>query len=62
MPGSPGDLLHNQTFSVADVQPQIDMALGLGTAGRDLNMDGVVNVVDVAIQINAALTLVCSAR
>jgi hypothetical protein len=44
---------------VADVQVVIDEALGLLPAVNDLNNDGVVNVLDVQKEINAALGLGC---
>jgi hypothetical protein len=39
----------------------INEALGGATAANDLNGDGVVNVIDVQIELNAALTLGCAA-
>ena len=38
----------------------INQALGIAAAANDLNHDGIVNVVDVQIVINAALSLGCS--
>jgi hypothetical protein len=36
--------------------------LGTAAAVNDLNGDGVVNITDVQIEINAALGLACSAK
>jgi uncharacterized protein (TIGR03437 family) len=47
--------------NVADVQREINEALGVTPSANDLNDDGVVNVVDVQIVIDAALGLGCSA-
>ena len=47
--------------NVADVQRVINEALGLASATDDLNQDGAVNVVDVQIEMNAAINLVCKA-
>jgi hypothetical protein len=47
---------------VADVQTIIDEALGLIPAVHDLNQDGVVNLLDVQVVINAALGLGCAAK
>jgi uncharacterized repeat protein (TIGR01451 family) len=47
--------------NIADVQQEINEALGLAPAVNDLNHDGVVNVRDVQIVINAALGLGCAA-
>jgi hypothetical protein len=49
------------TTNVADVQSEINQALGLTAAANDLSNDGVITVVDVQIAINAALGLGCSA-
>lgn len=40
----------------------INEALGVIAAGNDLNQDGVVNVVDLQIVINAALGFGCAAK
>ena len=48
--------------SVADVQLEINEALGNNSAVNDLNGDGVVNVADIQIVINAVLTSVCTAH
>lgn len=56
------DLSQAGTASVADAQRVINEASGATTPTHDLNQDGFVNVVDVQIVIDAALTLGCSAR
>jgi hypothetical protein len=56
------DIDQNGVTNVADVQHEINEALGLAPAVNDLNGDGVVNVADVQIVINAALGLGCTAR
>jgi thermitase len=55
------DITLGSTTSVADVQKMIDEALGLAQAANDLNGDGVVNVLDVQIVIDAVMNLGCSA-
>jgi hypothetical protein len=47
---------------VSDVQSIVIEALGLSAAVNDLDSDGVVNVVDVQIAVNAALGLSCAAQ
>ena len=47
--------------NVADVQSLINEALGRQSATNDLNKDGVVNVVDVEIEIFAILGMGCTA-
>lgn len=59
--GNPCDVDNQGTVNVADVQYEIDEALGLEPALNDLNGDGVVNILDVQIVVNAALGLGCSA-
>jgi hypothetical protein len=44
---------------VVDVQSIINEALGAASAANDLNGDGLINVADVQIEINAALSLGC---
>jgi hypothetical protein len=56
------DLTHVGGATVGDVQTIIDQALGTVRAVNDLNGDGAVNVVDVQIEINAALGVGCSAE
>jgi hypothetical protein len=46
--------------NVADVQLIINQALGQTQAANDLNGDGVVNAVDVEIEITAAFGLGCA--
>ena len=55
------DINGNGTVTVADVQLEINEALGTAPGGNDLNEDGVVNAVDVQIVINAVLNLGCTA-
>jgi len=50
------------TANVAGVQRIINEALGGVTATDDLNQDGVLDAVDIQIEINAALSLGCAAR
>jgi hypothetical protein len=50
----------NFGVTVADVQQMINEGLGAVTSGDDVNTDGVVNVVDVLIVMNAALNKGCS--
>jgi hypothetical protein len=47
--------------SVADVQLLINQALGTQSPTNDLNKDGVVNVVDIEIEIDAILGIGCAA-
>jgi hypothetical protein len=47
--------------TVADVQREINEALGLMAPLNDLNGDGKVNVLDVQIVLNAAMGMGCSA-
>jgi YD repeat-containing protein len=55
------DLNLDSTTNIADVQLDVNEALGVTLAKDDLNADGSVNVVDVQIVINAALGLGCAA-
>lgn len=57
--GSPCDLMPNQNPTVSDVQSIINEALGNAPAINDFDGDGLVNVVDIQIEINAALSLGC---
>jgi hypothetical protein len=47
------------SFTVADAQYIINEALGVSSAGNDLNFDGVVNVADIQLVLNAVMTQVC---
>ena len=47
------------TIGVSEIQMTINQLLGLAQAANDLNGDGVVNIVDVQVVINAALGLGC---
>jgi YD repeat-containing protein len=55
------DILQLGATNAADVQALINEALGAAKANNDLNGDGVVDVVDIEIDINAALGFVCVA-
>jgi hypothetical protein len=48
------------SVDVVDVQTIINEAIGAASAANDLNGDGLVNVADVQIEINAALSLGCT--
>jgi hypothetical protein len=45
---------------IAGVQSLVNQALGANSAANDLNGDGAVNVVDVQIEVNAALGSGCA--
>jgi hypothetical protein len=49
----PGACIQHGTTNVADVQSVINQALGATSASSDMNGDGIVNVVDVQIVIDA---------
>jgi hypothetical protein len=55
------DVGQNGITNVADVQWEVNEALGVAQAVNDLNGDGAVNVVDAQIVIDAVLGLGCSA-
>lgn len=61
-PVSACDVDYLGTTGVADVQSSINQALGATPAANDLNGDGVVNIVDAQVVINAALRLGCATR
>ena len=46
---------------VADLQSLINQALGTASLTNDLNNDGVVNVLDIEIEIDAILGMGCEA-
>jgi hypothetical protein len=46
---------------VADLQSLINQALGTASLTNDLNNDGVVNVLDIEIEIDAILGMGCAA-
>jgi len=50
------------SVSVIDVQSAVNQALGKIRLPMNLNGDGVVNLVDVQIEINAVVTLSCAAK
>ena len=56
---SPCDINGDGTTTVAHVRKMTSEALGASAATDDLNRDGVVNVIDVQIVINATLGLGC---
>jgi hypothetical protein len=60
--GSPCDTNQSGTIDAASVQKVVNEALGVTSAKNDLNHDGVVNVVDAQIVINAVLNLGCLAQ
>jgi hypothetical protein len=53
------DVLHVGSFSVSDVQQIILEAIGSASPVDDLNNDGVINIADVQIVMNAVLSRVC---
>ena len=55
-------LTGGNTVGVTDVQEAINESLGTKSPLHDVNKDGVVNLVDAQIVINAALTLGCSSN
>ena len=55
------DVNHAGSTGIGDVQTMVNEALGGAKANNDLNNDGVVNVVDIEIDIQAVLTSVCVA-
>jgi hypothetical protein len=55
----PCDLKHNALIDVSDVQAILNQMLGISPPANDLTGDGVVNVLDVQIEINAAIGLAC---
>ncbi len=58
---SPCDVNQDTKVDLLDVQKMINEALGTIQAANDLNNDGVLNVVDIQIAIDAVLGLGCSA-
>jgi RHS repeat-associated protein len=58
-PTSRCDISGNAVATIADVQAEINQALGLAGA-NDLNNDSAVNVVDLQIVVNAVLKLGCA--
>jgi uncharacterized repeat protein (TIGR01451 family) len=57
---SPCDVTHDGMTDVSDIQREINEALGAWSPADDLNSDTIVNVMDVQIVINAALSLGCA--
>jgi hypothetical protein len=51
----------DQNPSVTDIQEMINEVLGISSPVHDLNGDGIVNVVDLEIVVNAVLNMGCSA-
>ena len=58
----PCDVLSSGTYTVADAQREINEALGNFPPANDLNADGIVDVVDIQIVINAVLNLGCTTQ
>jgi hypothetical protein len=54
------DITGDATTTVSDLQTAIDEALGVAPPLNDLNGDGVINVVDLEVVVNAVLSLGCS--
>jgi hypothetical protein len=57
---SPCDIDGGTTATLADVQSLVNEARGATAPSNDVNLDGIVNVVDVQIEINAAILLGCT--
>jgi hypothetical protein len=55
------DVTQHTTTTVADIQQVINEALGIAPPANDLSGDGIVDIVDLQIVINAALGKGCSA-
>jgi hypothetical protein len=51
----------NTNVTITDAQQMVNEVLGVSSAGNDLNGDGLVNVVDLQIVLNAAMNQGCSA-
>ena len=58
--GGACDVGNYGSVTVADVQAEINEALGIAAGANDLNADGRVNVTDVQIVMNAALNQGCT--
>jgi hypothetical protein len=56
------DTNQDQTTNIADVQLEINEALGMKPAANDLDASGAVNIVDIQIVLNAVNNLGCSAK
>jgi uncharacterized repeat protein (TIGR01451 family) len=57
---TPCNIEQMQNITVTDIQAVINQALGSAAVANDLNQDGVVNVEDIQIVVNAALALGCT--
>jgi hypothetical protein len=57
--GTTCDVKNTGSLKVPDAQYIINEALGINPAGHDLNFDGVVNIGDVQLVLNAVMTQVC---
>lgn len=55
------DLARTGNVGIQDVQSIVNQALGMSAANNDLSGDSKIDVVDIQIEINAALKLGCSA-
>jgi hypothetical protein len=56
------DLSQNLTTTVTDVQAIVNEVLGVASPVHDLNGDGVVNIVDIQLVVNAAIGFGCLAN
>ena len=54
-PGNPCDVNGDVTVNVADVQGEVNQALGTSACKNDINQDGSCNVIDVQRVVNASL-------
>jgi hypothetical protein len=59
---NPCDVAYNGNIGVADVQTMVNQALGTALPVNHLNQPGMVNVVDIEIEINAVRSAVCLAQ
>jgi len=58
-PPSPCDVNVDGTTNVADVQLEVNMAIGVAPCTADINNDGICNVIDVQRVVNAVLGGLC---
>jgi hypothetical protein len=57
--GTSCDVKQIGSFTIGDLHYVINEALGVSSAGNDINFDGVVNVADIQLVLNSVLTQVC---
>jgi uncharacterized repeat protein (TIGR01451 family) len=57
---TPCEVTGHSSVTVSDVQAIVNQGLGSSKAANDINLDGVVNVVDIQIVINAVLYSTCT--